>query len=39
MFNLKELKKAVEQIAQEKGVDAKKIFEALEANNDWEVRR
>ncbi len=30
MFNLKELKKAVEQIAQEKGVDTKKVFEALE---------
>jgi len=32
MFNLKELKKAVEQIAQEKGVEAKKVFEALEAS-------
>lgn len=32
MFNLKELKKAVEQIAQEKGVDAQKVFEALEAS-------
>ena len=30
MLNLKELKKAVEQIAQEKGVDAQKVFEALE---------
>jgi len=30
MFNLKELKKAVDQIAQEKGVDPKKVFEALE---------
>lgn len=30
MFNLKELKKAVEQIAQEKGVDPQKVFEALE---------
>lgn len=30
MFNLKELKKAVEQIVQEKGVDAQKIFAALE---------
>src|SRR3989338_4610963 len=30
MFNLKELKKAVEQISQEKGVDSKKVFEALE---------
>lgn len=30
MFNLKELKKAVEQIAQEKSIDAKKVFEALE---------
>ena len=30
MFNLKELKKAVEQIAQEKGVDAQRVFEALE---------
>lgn len=30
MFNLKELKKAVEQISQEKGVDAQKVFEALE---------
>ena len=32
MFNLKELKKAVDQIAQEKGVDAQKVFEALEAS-------
>ena len=32
MFNLKEVKKAVEQIAQEKGVDTGKIFEALEAS-------
>lgn len=31
MLNLKELKKAVEQIAQEKGIDAGKVFEALEA--------
>ena len=30
MFNLKELKKAVEQISQEKGVDAQKVFTALE---------
>ncbi|MDO8430053.1 MAG: transcription termination factor NusA [bacterium] len=30
MFNLKELKKAVEQISQEKGVDPQKVFEALE---------
>src|SRR3989344_5957576 len=30
MFNLKELKKAVEQISQEKGVDAQKVFAALE---------
>lgn len=30
MFNLKELKKAVEQISQEKGVDAQKVFSALE---------
>src|SRR5579864_2716243 len=30
MFNLKELKKAVDQISQEKGVDASKVFEALE---------
>ena len=32
MFNLKELKKAVEQISQEKGIDAQKVFEALEAS-------
>ncbi len=32
MFNLKELKKAVEQVAQEKGVNAQRIFEALEAS-------
>ncbi len=30
MFNLKELKKAVDQIAQEKGVDPQRVFEALE---------
>ncbi len=30
MFNLKELKKAVEQISQEKGVDPQKVFAALE---------
>ncbi len=30
MFNLKELKKAVDQISQEKGVDAQKVFTALE---------
>lgn len=30
MFNLKELKKAVEQISQEKGIDGQKVFEALE---------
>ncbi len=32
MLNLRELKKAVEQIAQEKGIDAQKVFEALEAS-------
>ena len=32
MLNLKELKKAVEQVAQEKGVNAQRIFEALEAS-------
>lgn len=30
MFNLKELKKAVEQISQEKGIDPQRVFEALE---------
>ncbi|MDE2001229.1 MAG: transcription termination/antitermination protein NusA [Patescibacteria group bacterium] len=30
MFNLKELKKAVEQVSQEKGIDAQKVFGALE---------
>mgnify|MGYP001615994342 CR=1 FL=1 len=30
MFNLKELKKAIEQISQEKGVDPQKVFAALE---------
>lgn len=30
MFNLKELKKAIEQIAEEKGVDASKVLEAME---------
>src|SRR3989344_9058363 len=32
MLNLKEIKKAVEQIAQEKAVNPEKIFEALEAS-------
>ncbi|MDP3729287.1 MAG: transcription termination factor NusA [bacterium] len=30
MFNLKELKKAVDQISQEKGIEGQKVFEALE---------
>lgn len=32
MFNLKELKKAIEQIAQEKGIDASRILEAIESS-------
>lgn len=32
MFNLKELKKAIDQIAQEKGLDAKKVLEAMETS-------
>ena len=30
MFNLKELKKAIDQIAEEKGIDAAKVLEAME---------
>ena len=30
MYNLKELKKAVDQIAEEKGLDAAKVLEAME---------
>ena len=32
MFNLKELKKAVDQIAEEKGIDAVKVLEAIETS-------
>lgn len=32
MFNLKELKKAIEQIAQEKGIEASLILEAIESS-------
>ncbi|MDD5431005.1 MAG: transcription termination factor NusA [Candidatus Pacebacteria bacterium] len=32
MFNLKELKKAVEQIAEEKGIEATQILEAIESS-------
>lgn len=32
MFNLKEVKKAIDQIAEEKGLDAKQILEAIESS-------
>jgi N utilization substance protein A len=32
MFNLKELKKAIDQIAQEKGLDVNKVLEAMETS-------